>query len=95
MLGLVQHREDPSKPQDPTGDSGYMREDIVVGFAEAAGFKLDARSEINANAKDTKDYEEGVWTLPPNLRADEEDQAKYRAIGESDRMTLRFVKPSR
>ena len=95
VLGLVQHRGDPSTPQDPSGESGYVREDVVIGLAQAAGFKLDARSEINANPQDTKDYPEGVWTLPPNYRLGEKDRARYQAIGESDRMTLRFVKPSR
>lgn len=95
VLGVVQHREDPTKPQDPTGESGYVREDVVIAMAEAAGFRLEARSEINANPKDTKDYAEGVWTLPPNLRLGDEDRDKYVAIGESDRMTLRFVKPSK
>lgn len=94
VLGVVQHRENPAKPQDPTGESGYVREDVVVAMAEAAGFRLDARSEINANPKDTKDYAEGVWTLPPNLQLGDEDRDKYVAIGESDRMTLRFVKPA-
>jgi predicted methyltransferase len=94
VLGVVQHRENPAKPQDPAGESGYVREDVVIAMAEAAGFKLDARSEINANPKDTKDYADGVWTLPPNYRLGDEDRAKYLAIGESDRMTLRFVKPA-
>jgi predicted methyltransferase len=93
VLGIVQHREDPSRPQDPTGESGYVREDFVIAMAEAAGFELEARSEINANPKDTKDYAEGVWTLPPNLELGDKDRDKYLGIGESDRMTLRFVKP--
>lgn len=94
VLGLVQHRGDTSKPQDPSGESGYVREDVVIGLAQAAGFKLDARSEINANPKDTKNYPEGVWTLPPNFQLGEKNRDTYQAIGESDRMTLRFVKPS-
>ncbi|MBT8440765.1 MAG: methyltransferase [Gammaproteobacteria bacterium] len=93
-LGVVQHREDPAKPQDPTGESGYVREDVVIAMAGAAGFRLDARSEINANPNDMKDYAEGVWTLPPNLQLGDEDRDRYMAIGESDRMTLRFVKPA-
>ena len=68
-------------------------EDFVIAMAEAAGFELEARSEINANPKDTKDYAEGVWTLPPNLELGDKDRDKYLGIGESDRMTLRFVKP--
>ncbi|MGE0684668.1 MAG: methyltransferase type 11, partial [Candidatus Binatia bacterium] len=66
----------------------------VIKLAEAAGFKLVDRSEINANPKDTKDYEKGVWTLPPVLRLKEVDKEKHLAIGESDRMTLKFVKPA-
>jgi predicted methyltransferase len=65
----------------------------VVKLATEAGFTLDESSEINANPKDTKDYPKGVWTLPPTLTLGEQDRAKYLAIGESDRMTLRFVKP--
>jgi predicted methyltransferase len=64
----------------------------VVEQVEAAGFKLAAKSEVNANPKDTKDYPEGVWTLPPTLRLGDKDREKYLAIGESDRMTLKFVK---
>lgn len=93
ILGVVQHRGDPTRPQDPAAESGYVREDVVIGFAENAGFTLAERSEINANPKDTKDHPEGVWTLPPNLNLGEKDRQKYLAIGESDRMTLRLVKP--
>ncbi len=93
VLGIEQHRGDPAKPQDPKAGSGYVREDVVIGLAEGAGFRLAARSEINANPKDTKDYPEGVWTLPPNYELGDKDRGKYAAIGESDRMTLRFVKP--
>jgi predicted methyltransferase len=66
----------------------------VVRLAEAAGFKLAAQSEANANPKDTADHPKGVWTLPPNFAAGDTDRAKYAAIGESDRMTLKFVKPA-
>ena len=76
-------------------DSGYLTEELVLSLAEGAGFKLDASSEINANPKDTADHPNGVWTLPPGNNHDEADDAKYQAIGESDRMTLRFVKPAR
>jgi predicted methyltransferase len=90
-LGVVEHR---AKDVVPKGDkSGYVGEAQVIAMAIAAGFTLDARSEINANPKDTKDYVNGVWTLPPNLRDGEKDREKYLAIGESDRMTLRFKKP--
>ena len=93
VLGVVQHRGDPNQPQDPSAESGYVREDVVIALAEKAGFRLDARSEINANHRDTRDHPEGVWTLPPNLDLGEQDRDRYIAIGESDRMTLRFVKP--
>jgi predicted methyltransferase len=92
ILGIVQHRQDPAVTQDPKADSGYVREDYVIALAEAAGFELVARSDINANPKDTKDYPEGVWTLPPTYELDDVDRDKYRAIGESDRMTLKFVR---
>jgi predicted methyltransferase len=93
VLGVVQHRGDPDVAQDPTGESGYVREDLVISLAETAGFVLDARSDINANPNDTKDHPDGVWTLPPNLELGDKDREKYLAIGESDRMTLRFIKP--
>jgi predicted methyltransferase len=92
-LGVVEHRANPKSKRDTLAKSGYVREQDVIAMAKKAGFKLVAKSEINANAKDTKDYPEGVWTLPPVLRLKEKDQAKYLAIGESDRMTLKFVKP--
>jgi predicted methyltransferase len=93
VLGVVEHRGRTDQPQDPKAQSGYVREDTVIALAKAAGFVLDAKSEINANPRDTKDYPQGVWTLPPSLRLGEVDREKYLAIGESDRMTLRFVKP--
>jgi len=92
-LGVVDHRAAPDQPPAEMKTSGYLPQDYVVALAEAAGFKLEATSEINANPKDTKDYKEGVWTLPPTLTLGEQDKAKYQAIGESDRMTLRFRKP--
>lgn len=94
ILGVVEHRGNPNVPQDPKAASGYVREDHVINLAKDAGFKLVDRSEINANPKDTKDYAQGVWTLPPVLRKGETDREKYLAIGESDRMTLKFVKPA-
>jgi predicted methyltransferase len=91
VLGLVEHR---AAGDVPAGDrSGYVGEQQVIAMAEAAGFVLDDRSEINANPADTKDHPNGVWTLPPGNRHDEADREKYQAIGESDRMTLRFRKP--
>ena len=94
MLGVVEHRAKPGTTLEESANSGYMSEAYVIERATAAGFKLDAKSEINANPKDTKDYKEGVWTLPPVLANKEVDRAKYLAIGESDRMTLRFIKPA-
>jgi len=94
VLGVVQHRGDPSVKQDPKAGKGYVNEDTVIALAEKAGFELAEKSEINANPKDTKDYAKGVWTLPPSLRLGDEDRDKYVAIGESDRMTLKFVKPA-
>ena len=73
--------------------SGYVTEALVIEMATKAGFVLEDRSEVNANPKDTKDHPEGVWTLPPRLKLGDTDRGKYLAIGESDRMTLRFVKP--
>jgi predicted methyltransferase len=93
ILGIEEHRGEPSKPQDPKAASGYVREDYVITLAEEAGFILAGKSDINANPKDTKDYAQGVWTLPPTFRLGDTDKAKYLAIGESDRMTLKFIKP--
>ncbi len=93
VLGVVEHRGNPSAPQDPQAKSGYLNEDYAIRLIEAQGFKLVAKSEVNANPKDTKDYEQGVWTLPPTYRLGARDHDKYAAIGESDRFTLRFVKP--
>ena len=80
-------------PQDPRARSGYVNQDYAIRLIRAAGFRLVATSEINANPKDTKDHPGGVWTLPPVLAQGETDRAKYLAIGESDRFTLKFVKP--
>jgi len=93
VLGVVEHRADPDEIPDPQAKSGYVPEDAVIQMAEAAGFKLVEKSELNANPKDTRNHPEGVWTLPPSLRLNDKDRDKYLAIGESDRMTLKFVKP--
>jgi predicted methyltransferase len=93
VLGVVEHRGNPAVPQDPKAKSGYVNEDYAIKLIEAQGFRLVAKSEVNANPKDTKDYEQGVWTLPPTYRLGDKDHDKYAAIGESDRFTLRFVKP--
>ena len=91
VLAIEQHRAKAG--QDPSVFNGYLDEAYVIKTVEAAGFKLEGKSEINANPKDTKDYEKGVWTLPPTLTLGDKDREKYLAIGESDRMTLKFVKP--
>ncbi len=93
ILGIVDHRASSDKAQDPKVKSGYIREDYVIQLVEAAGFEFLAKSEINANYLDTKNYNNGVWTLPPSLRLQDKDRSKYLAIGESDRMTLKFRKP--
>ncbi|AOA74056.1 MULTISPECIES: class I SAM-dependent methyltransferase [Stenotrophomonas] len=90
VLGVVEHRAKADVPADDK--SGYVGQAQVIAMAEAAGFKLAGSSEINANPRDTKDHPNGVWTLPPVNNHDAADDAKYKAIGESDRMTLRFVK---
>jgi len=94
VLGIVDHRADPTRPREASMKAGYVREDEAVALAERAGFKLAARSAVNANPRDTKDYPEGVWSLPPTYREKDRDRAKYQAIGESDRFTLKFVKPA-
>jgi predicted methyltransferase len=92
-LGVVEHRGNPARPQDPQAKSGYVNESHAIELAEKAGFRLVGKSEINANPNDTKDYVQGVWTLPPVYRLGDKDREKYAAIGESDRFTLKFVKP--
>lgn len=91
ILGVVEHRALPSQ-EDRFAKSGYVRESDVIELAAEAGFRLVASSEINANPRDTKNHPEGVWTLPPSLKLGEKDKEKYLAIGESDRMTLKFIK---
>ncbi len=92
-FGVVQHRAAEGANPDESAEKGYLPEAWVVEQVEAVGFKLAKKSEINANSKDIKDYPEGVWTLPPTLRLKDKDRDKYVAIGESDRMTLKFTKP--
>lgn len=94
-LGVVDHRARADQPAAEMKSSGYLPEAYVITLAEAAGFVLEDKSEVNANPRDTKDYAEGVWTLPPTLTLGDKDREKYLAIGESDRMTLRFIKPMR
>jgi predicted methyltransferase len=93
LFGVVEHRAKPGTTLEQSAKSGYMDEAWVIQRVESFGFKLDAKSEVNANPRDTKDYPKGVWTLPPTLAEKDADRARYLAIGESDRMTLRFVKP--
>jgi len=95
VLGVVEHRGNPAVPQDPKAKSGYVNEDYAIRLIEGQGFKLVGESQVNANARDTKDYEQGVWTLPPTYRLGEKDRQKYADIGESDRFTLKFVKPKK
>lgn len=92
VLGVVDHRGRTDLSQDAQMKSGYVREDYAIALIERAGFRLAGASQVNANPRDTKDHPEGVWTLPPSYRLKDKDRAKYEAIGESDRFTLRFVK---
>lgn len=94
VLGVVEHRAQEGTSLEQMIKTGYMTEAHVIGLAQEAGFRLAARSEVNANPKDTKDHSRGVWTLPPTFRLGDVDRDKYLAIGESDRMTLKFVKPA-
>lgn len=94
-LGVVDHRASANADPAKLKETGYLREADVVKLATDAGFKLVAKSEINANPKDTKDWPKGVWTLPPTFALKDVDHDKYAAIGESDRMTLKFVKPAK
>jgi predicted methyltransferase len=99
VLAIEQQRwpeggADPvKKPSWIYPNSGYVRESAVIALATAAGFKLAARSDINANARDTRDHPQDTWSLPPTLAGGAKDRAKFAAIGEADRMTLKFVKP--
>jgi len=94
VLGVVEHRANEGTSLEQMIKTGYMTEAYVIGLAQQAGFRLVARSEVNANPKDTKDHPRGVWTLPPTFRLGDQDRQQYAAIGESDRMTLKFVKPA-
>ncbi|MEA9356019.1 hypothetical protein SHI21_07400 [Bacteriovorax sp. PP10] len=92
ILGVVEHRA-PNDRTDPKASTGYVRESDMIKMAKKAGFKYLGKSEVNSNPKDTKDYEKGVWTLPPTFALKKTDREKYQAIGESDRMTLKFSRP--
>jgi len=93
ILGIEEHRGRNDKPQDPHAKDGYVREDYTIALAKKAGFKLAGSSEINANPKDTKDWVDGVWTLPPTLSQKDKDRDRYLAIGEADNFVLKFQKP--
>lgn len=92
-LGVEEHRLPEDAKGITEGESGYMKRSSVIAYATKAGFRLAGESQVNANSKDTHDYPKGVWTLPPNYSEGDKDHARYVAIGESDRMTLKFVKP--
>lgn len=92
ILGVVDHRGRTDLSQEAQMKNGYVREDVAIALIENSGFKLAGRSEVNNNPKDSKDHPEGVWTLPPTFRLKDVDRAKYQAIGESDRFTLKFAK---
>jgi predicted methyltransferase len=92
VLAIEQHRAKADAVPEESAKKGYLPEKWVIEKIEAAGFRLAGKSEVNANPKDTKDYADGVWTLPPSYRLGDKDREKYSAIGESDRMTLKFVK---
>ncbi len=93
LLGVVEHRANDDSPVDPQAKSGYVHEKTVIAIAKKAGFKLLDKADINRNPEDDTNHPKGVWTLPPTLRLGEQDKEKYQAIGESDRMTLKFIKP--
>jgi predicted methyltransferase len=94
VLGIVDHRWPDSGTEDPLAANGYISEDRTIAFAEGAGFEFAGRSDINRNPRDTHNHPEGVWTLPPSLALGDQDRKRYLEIGESDRYTLKFVKPA-
>lgn len=93
ILGIVEHRAPADSKQDPEAKSGYVKEEFMIQAAEAAGFQFVAKSEVNANYLDSKNHPNGVWSLPPRLKGQDAQREKFLAVGESDRMTLKFVKP--
>jgi predicted methyltransferase len=95
VLGVVDHRWPDPETEDPEAGNGYVSEERIIKLAEAAGFELAGRSDMNRNDKDTHEHPEGVWTLPPSLALGDKDRQKYVEMGESDRMTLKFVKPAK
>jgi predicted methyltransferase len=93
ILGIEEHRGRDDKPQDPKAKDGYVRQDYTIALVKKAGFEFVGASEVNANPRDTKDWVDGVWTLPPTLSQGEKDRVKYLAIGEADNYVLKFRKP--
>jgi predicted methyltransferase len=93
ILGIEAHRGRNDQPQDPKAKDGYVRQDYSIALAKKAGFEYVGSSEINANSRDTKDWVDGVWTLPPTLSQGEKDRDRYIAIGEADNFVLKFRKP--
>ncbi|MDX1491520.1 MAG: methyltransferase [Pseudohongiellaceae bacterium] len=93
ILGVVEHRAAAGSAIEVMETTGYVTQDYVIELARNAGFEFVESAEINANALDPKNHPRGVWTLPPTLRLGDTDREKYIAIGESDRMTLKFIKP--
>ena len=94
VLGIVAHRWPDPDNEDPHAEDGYVSEARLIGLAETAGFEFGGRSDVNRNPNDTHDHPEGVWTLPPTLELGDKDRERYLAIGESDRLTIKFVKPA-
>jgi predicted methyltransferase len=94
VLGIVDHRWPDADNEDPAAANGYISEKRLIAFAEQAGFEFAGRSDVNRNPRDTHDHPEGVWTLPPTLALGDDDRDKYLAIGESDRLTIKFIKPT-
>jgi predicted methyltransferase len=93
ILGIEDHRARKDQPQDPKAQSGYVRQDYTIALAKQAGFELVATSEMNANPRDTADWPNGVWTLPPSFALGDKDRARYAEIGEADNYVLKFRKP--
>lgn len=94
IFGIEEHRGRTDKPQDPKAKNGYVRQDYAIALARKAGFRLIGSSEIDANPKDTKDWVDGVWTLPPTLSQGNKDRDRYVAVGEADNFVLKFQKPA-
>jgi predicted methyltransferase len=95
ILGIEDHRSRIGQPQDPKAGKGYVRQDYMIAQARRAGFEFVAASEVNANLRDTTDWPEGVWSLPPTYREGEVNKAKYTEIGEGDNFVLKFRKPAK